>query len=118
LGEIVGGANAAEEVTGKRSEQRKKADQYYSAEFLVEGMEVLYQFKIWDVASSSLSVLVNEHSQILPRLKVGATLDVKYYSSDSGYPSDFQKTAIRHVTRNDEGRLKGHFLVGLEILES
>ena len=114
----MNGVNAATVVTEKRSEQRRKADQYYSAEFLVEGMEVLYQFKIWDVASSSLSVLVNEHSQILPRIKVGDTLNVKYYSSGSGYPSDYQRTAIRHITRNDEGRLKGHFLVGLEILES
>lgn len=114
----MNGANAAEVVAEKNPEQQKKSDQYYSAEFLVEGVEVLYQFKVWDAASSSLNVLVNEHSQILPRLKVGDTLDVKYYSCDSNYPSSYQKTAVRHITRNDEGRLKGHFLVGLEILES
>jgi hypothetical protein len=114
----MNGANAAEVVTEKNSEQHKKADHYYSAEFLVQGVEVLYQFKVWDAASSSLNVLVNEHSQILPCLKVGDTLDVKYYSSDSKYPSNYQKTAIRHITKNDEGRLKGHFLVGLEILET
>jgi hypothetical protein len=118
LGESMNGANAATAGTEKRPEQSKKADQYYSAEFLVEGMEVLYQFKIWDVNSSSLSVLVNQHSQILPRIKVGDTLNVKYYSIDSGYASDYQKTAIRNITRNDEGRLKGHFLIGLEILET
>jgi hypothetical protein len=114
----MNGANAADVVTEKEGGQRKKADRYYSAEFLVEGMEVLYQFKIWDAAPSFLSVLVNEHSQILPRLKVGDTLRVKYYSSDARYPSNYQRTAIRHITRSDEGRLKGHFLVGLEILES
>lgn len=112
----MNGANAAEVVTDKDSGQQKGSDHYYSAEFLVEGVEVLYQFKVWDAASSSLSVLVNEHSQILPRLKVGDTLDVKYYSTDAAYPSRYQKSAIRHITRNDEGRLKGHFLVGLEIL--
>ena len=112
----MNGANAAEVVAGKSAEEQKKADHYYSAEFLVEGVEVLYQFKVWDAVSSSLNVLVNERSQILPRLKVGDTLDVKYYSNDSKYPSSYQKTAIRHITKNDEGRLKGHFLVGLEIL--
>jgi len=115
-GGTMNGANAAEIVTEKEPGQEKRADDYYSAEFFVEGVEVLYQFKIWDAASSSLNVLVNEHSQILPRLKVGDTLDVKYYSNGSGYPSAYQKTAIRHITRSDEGRLKGHFLVGLEIL--
>jgi hypothetical protein len=113
----MNGWNVAGQATERRSEPRKKADHYYSAEFLVEGMDVLYQFKIWDVAPSSLSVLVNEKSQILPLLRVGDTLNVKYYSNESGYRSDYQKTAIRHITRNDEGRLKGHFLVGLEIID-
>ena len=116
LGESMNGANAAEVAREEAEVEQKKADRYYSAELHVDGVEVLYQFKVWDAASSSLSVLVNERSQILPRLKVGDTLDVKYYSSDSKYPSNYQKTAIRHITKNDEGRLKGHFLVGLEIL--
>jgi hypothetical protein len=113
----MNGWSIADQAMERRSEQRKKPDNYYSAEFLVEGVDVLYQFKIWDVAPSSLSVLVNEKSQILPCLKVGDTLKVKYYSNESGYPKDYQKTAIRHITRNDEGRLKGHILVGLEIIE-
>jgi len=54
-------------------------DHYYSAEVLLDGLEV-----------SSIK---------------------------SAYPSDYQKTAVRHITRNDQGRLKGHYLVGLEILE-
>ncbi len=54
-------------------------DDYYSAEVLLDGLEV-----------SSIK---------------------------SAYPSDYQKTEVRHITRNDQGRLKGHYLVGLEILE-
>lgn len=110
-------ANEAELVRGHDGGQKGRTDQYYSAEFFVEGAEVLYQFKIWEAASSLLNVLVNENSQLLPRLKVGDTLDVKYYSNGSGYPSTYRKSAIKHITRSDEGRLKGHFLVGLEILE-
>ncbi|MFO7459641.1 MAG: hypothetical protein R6X07_03390 [Desulfatiglandales bacterium] len=97
---------------------RGSADRYYSAEFLVEELGVVYQFKIWDVAESALSLLVNEKSGVLDLLKVGDTLRVKYYSKDSVYQSEYQKTAVRHITKNDEGRLKGHFLIGLEILES
>jgi hypothetical protein len=97
---------------------RGSADRYYSAEFLVEELGVVYQFKIWDVAESALSLLVNEKSGLLDLLKVGDTLRVKYYSKDSAYQSEYQKTAVRHITKNDEGRLKGHFLIGLEILEN
>jgi hypothetical protein len=114
----MNGASAAALLRDMGSGSTRRADQYYSAEFLVEDLGVLYQFKIWDMAAPSLSVLVNEKSGILPRLKVGDTIRVKYYSNDPGYPSEYQRTAIRHITKNDEGRLRGHFLVGLEILES
>jgi hypothetical protein len=90
---------------------------YYSAEFVVDGLGLSYQFKIWEKAPKAVSVLVKENSDLLQLLKVGDTLNVKYYSIKSAYPSDYQKTAVRHITRNDQGRLKGHYLVGLEILE-
>lgn len=99
----------------RRSEPRKRVEQYHSAEFVFEGRELHYQFRIWDTASSSMCVLVKENSEALPLLKVGETLRVKYYSSDSQCPSETLQTVIRHVTRNDQGRFKGHYLVGLEI---
>lgn len=91
-------------------------DDYYSAEFLVNGLEVFHQVKIWEKAPKAVSVLVKENSGILHLLKVGDTLNVKYYSIQSAYLSDWQKTAVRHITWNDQGKLKGHYLVGLEIL--
>lgn len=100
----------------RRSEPRKILEQYHSAEFILEETELHYQFRIWDTASSSMCVLVKETSEVLPLLKVGDTVKVKYYYSNSPWPSEALKTIIRHVTRNDQGRFKGHFLVGLEIL--
>ena len=93
-------------------------DDYYSAEFAVEGLEVSYQFKIWEKAPKTMTVLVKENSDLLQLLKVGDTLRVKYYSVKSAYPSHWQKTAVRHITWNDQGRLKGHYLVGLEVVEN
>jgi len=93
-------------------------DDYYSAEFEVDGLDVSYQFKIWEKAPKAMSVLVKENSSILQLLKVGALLKVKYYSNKSAYPSEWQKTAVRHITWNDQGRLRGHYLVGLEIIEN
>jgi hypothetical protein len=93
-------------------------DEYYSAEFVVDGLGVSYQFKIWKKAPKDVSVLVKETSDIMQALKVGDTLDVRYYSIKSAYPSNRQKTAVRHITWNEQGRLKGHYLVGLEIIEN
>jgi hypothetical protein len=93
-------------------------EDYYSAEFLVEGLEVSYQFKIWEKAPKAVSILVKQNSDLLQILRVGDTLNVKYYSIKSAYPSNCQKTAVRHITWKDQGRLKGHYLVGLEILDS
>jgi hypothetical protein len=58
-----------------------------------------------------------ENSGILELQKVGDLLDVKYYSRKSAYASEWQKTAVRHITWNDQGRLRGHYLAGLEIME-
>lgn len=97
-------------------ELRRQGDQYHSVEFSIKGVELPYRFKIWNTSSMSMCVLVKENSAILPRLKVGDTLDMKFYSSESGYPTDSLRTTIRHITK-DEGRFKGHYLVALEILE-
>lgn len=101
----------------RRSEPRTRAEQYHSAEFMFEGVEAHYQFRIWDTASSSMCVLVKETSEVLALLTVGVTLRVKYYSGNSAYPSEARDTVIRHVTRDDRGRFKGHYLVGLEIVQ-
>lgn len=100
----------------RRSEPRTRVEQYHSAEFIFEGREHHYQFRIWDTASSSMCVLVKENSEVLPLLRVGDAVRVKYYSSDAQNPSEPLKTIIRHVTKNDQGRFKGHYLVGLEIV--
>jgi len=92
----------------------KRMDQYHSAEFVFEGLGVSYQFKIWDGSS----VLVKENSDFLARLKVGDTLSVRFYWGETGRSSECLTTTIRCITRNEQGRLKGHYLVGLEILET
>ena len=104
-------------LQGRRSARTKRMYHFHSVEFSVRGIDVPYQFRIWDRSSACMHVLVNEYSDILPRLKVGDTLEMKYYSTNSVYRPECLKTAIRHITKNDQGRFKGHYLVGLEILE-
>ncbi len=96
----------------------KRPSQYYSAEITIDGLDFPYQFKIWNIASKFMCILVKEKSDILPRLKEGDVLSVKYHPTDSGNPSEYMETKIRHMTKNDHGRLKGHYILDLEILES
>lgn len=106
-----------ENFVERRSEPRREPDSYHSVELSIDGLEFSYQFKLHNIASKSMCVIIKEGSQILPRLKVGDTLNMRFYSKDSPYPSRSLATAIRHITKNESGRLKGHYLVGLEIIE-
>lgn len=101
----------------QRSGHRQSAVQYHSVEFFIEELSLPYQFRIWEMASGSIRVLVRGDSGVLPFLKVGDTLAMKYYSTDSIYPSENIRTTIRQITKKNRGRLKGHYLVGLEMLE-
>jgi hypothetical protein len=107
---------AAASFIDRRSEPREVLDQFYSVEFCLDGLGMAYQFKIWNVASRSMCVLVKEDSEILSRLKVGEILNMKYYAHNRTSPTTCLETAIRHITRDDHGRFKGHYLVGLEII--
>lgn len=101
----------------RRSEPRFPASDYHSVEFSISGLNLSYQFKIWNMASQSMCVLVREDSELLPRLKVGDILDTRYYTGSSTRPSEDVKTEIRHITKDEDGKFKGHYLVGLSILD-
>ena len=102
-------------LTGK-AEPMKQVGQYHSVEFPTNGCA--YQFKIYKSESTSLGILVKENSGVLNLLKAGDILNMKYYSSGSNLCTDYMKTAIRHINKHDQGRFKGHYLIGLEILKS
>ena len=105
------------EQVERKTEPIEHANPYYSVELSINGLEISYQFKIWNTASTPMCVLVKEDSNILPRLKVGDTLHMKYYPTGPVYSPECLETEIRHITKNDQGRFRGHYLVGLEILE-
>jgi hypothetical protein len=100
----------------RRSEPREIVDKFYSVEFSLKGIDSVYQFKIWNMSSRGMCVLIKEDSDVLKHLRAGDILDMKYYSSDALSPTEHLQTEIRHITKDEEGRFKGHFLVGLSIL--
>lgn len=92
------------------------SERYYSVEFNIADNNLLYQFRIWNSASLPLFILVKEGSEMLPRLKEGSIFKTKYYTTDSLCPTVSSKTRIKTITRDDNGRFKGHYQVGLDIL--
>jgi hypothetical protein len=61
--------------------------------------------------------VVKEESEILTFMRVGDTIKMKYYILNPAYPPKYLPTKIRHITREDQGRFKGHVVIGLDILE-
>jgi predicted proteasome-type protease len=102
----------------RRAEPRERVDRYFSVEFIVGGTETIYQFRIWDLSAQGMCVLVKKDSGLLTHLKVGQTLNMKYYADDAFKPADYLTTEIRHITKDESGRFKDHYLVGLSILGS
>jgi len=102
----------------RRSEPRREVDRYYSVEFSMEGMEYIYQFKIWNISSKGLCVVAKEDSDILKHLKAGDRLKLKYYSTAKKHPMRFMETEIKHITRDVPPRFRGHCLIGFEILDA
>ncbi|MBW2265705.1 MAG: hypothetical protein JRF28_05985 [Deltaproteobacteria bacterium] len=102
----------------KRSEPRTELEKYHSVEFKVSEMASLYQFKIWNMSSRGMCLLVREDSEILNDLKVDSVFNMKYYTTDFSQPPEKLKTQIKHISREPLGRFGGHFLVGLFILDT
>ena len=98
------------------AQRKREVEQFYSVEFSVSDLELPYQFKIWNTASKPICVLVREDSDILPRLRVGKRLTMKFYTADAACPTECLETEIRDISKDDQGPFKGHYLVGLEIL--
>ena len=92
-------------------------DEYYSVELSLEGLTCPHQFRIWSIHNGSMCVLVKENSEILGSLKVGDVMRMKYYTMDSLCPTRDLHTEIKHITKEEQGRFKGHYVVGLCILE-
>ena len=108
--------NLHENTPERRSEKRAEAERYYSVQFTAEGLVSLYQFKLWNISTKGMCILVKEDSEVLKHLSVGDTIEMTYYLADSQGAHETLKTQIKHITLNEDGRFQGHFMVGLSIL--
>ena len=101
----------------KRDEARTEVDKYYSVELSIPDVSLRYQFRIWNLSSRGVCIVVKEDSDLLKHLEVDNILNMKYYPTDSSCPKEHLKTQIKHITKDKQGRFRNHVLVGLFILE-
>jgi len=104
-----------EDTPERRSEARAADERYYSVQFTTQGLASFYQFKLWNISKKGMCILVKEESQVLEHIKVGDTIEMTYYLTDSQGAHENLTTQIKHITKNDKGRFQGHFMVGLSI---
>ncbi|MEE8397576.1 MAG: PilZ domain-containing protein [Desulfobacterales bacterium] len=97
----------------RRSETRGAADQFDSVEVAIKGMAPLYVYKLRDISPTGMGILVKEGSEFLNLVAVGDVLNMKFNPKEVSEPVESLMTEIKHITRDDEGKFQGHFVVGL-----
>jgi len=102
--------------TEKRAESRGAPKGFHGASIKLVGVP-LYQFKLKDSSENGASILVKEDSFMLNYLEVGQTLKINFSADlESDHNGDFE-IKIVHITKVEKGRYKGHYLVGVRILD-
>ncbi len=101
----------------RRCEPRTLADKFCSVEFSANGLATIYQFKLRDLSSKGACVLVKDDSELIKYLKRGDRYKMRYYPTEASGPKAELNTEIRYITKDENGRYPGHYLVGLSILD-
>ncbi len=100
----------------KRIQTRIKVHSYHCIEVQTRKTLFKYQFKIWNISSHGMCLLVKRDSDFLNKVTVGEILNVNYYPSDLSWPPHVRQTKIMHITSANDNKFKNHFFVGLMII--
>lgn len=101
----------------KRSEPRSTKLKDYRVEIKLVA-EPIYQFRVTDVSTKGAGLLINDNSAFLKMIEVGQIVNVNFISPKGSNPNGMYKVEIKHITKVETGRYKGHRLVGILILKS
>ncbi len=97
-------------------DKARNLDQFYSVE-INPNPGIVYLFKIWQKETMFMTILAKEDSKFLSIARVNSRYNMKFYSNDFLYPCQNLVTEIRDISSQKQGRLKGHSLISLEIIE-
>ena len=107
---------AVDNFTEIKSELRTILYKYYSVQFSLSRMDPAYLFKLRDISSNGLCILVKQDSTVFRQLNEGDILDMEYNPTESSGPTKLLKTKI--TSKNCYDRFKGHSLVELSIIDN
>jgi hypothetical protein len=102
--------------TDKRKEKRERPKKYHSVEMKLSSLPI-YLFKLKDISPHGACFLVKDGSAILKHLRVGLKMNMRYHSEEELEPADVFKSEVKYVTKYDDKTHKGHYLVGILILD-
>jgi hypothetical protein len=99
----------------ERSAKRALATGSHGAEIKLVGVP-LYQFKLKDISDNGAGILVKEDSAMINHLEVGQSLEIKFQLSSRADFNGYFESKIKHITKMEAQRYKGHYLVGVQFL--
>lgn len=108
--------NATKNFAESKAESRTILDNYYSVQFTLSRMDPAYLFKLRDISSNGLCILVKQDSTVFKQLKVGDVVDMEYNPKEFSGSTKLLKTQI--TSKNCYDRFKGHSLVELSIIDN
>lgn len=77
----------------------------------------LYQLKAKDISATGIGVIVKPDSKFLELIEIGQEMNVELLApQESRHVQGFYMARIANITALEEGRFKGHKLVGLELI--
>ena len=88
----------------------------HSVEFALDSPHPIYQFKLWRSEYNCVFLLVKDNSELLPQLKIGSVVPMKYLSSDAMGAMEVRNTEIKNIVNERKGRFEGHHRVELAII--
>jgi hypothetical protein len=99
-------------------ESEQITEKYHSVEMKPVASLPIYQFKLYRCSDmNGVSVHVKQDSEVLNHLRPGEKVDMKYYPKDSDHQISYMKTKILNIIKEEQGPFKGHFQIGLSIVD-
>ena len=101
----------------QRMAKRKLIDKFYSVQFSLDKKVPIYQFKLKDMSTFGLCIIIKQGSPILAKIHKNKKLDMTFCAADAPSETIQLKTKIAHITSDERGKYKGHVLMGLSIVD-
>ena len=77
----------------------------------------IYQFKVRDISEKGAGLLVKDDSEFLNLIQVGQVVEADFISPTGKLPAGLYKVEIKHITKLTTGKIRGHRIVGVFIIE-